>query len=68
MDHYPDHRGRGHPLKYPVKHMAVGDSVVFTGVNAQKVGNAVRHYKLLTFRCRTVIAGGVPSCRVTRVA
>lgn len=68
MEHYPDNRGPGHPPKYPVRHMAVGDSIVFTDVDTEKVGNSVRHYKTMKFRCRTIISGGAPSCRVTRIA
>lgn len=59
---------RGPPPRYPVRHLAIGESAFFAGISANKIGNAVRHHKDMKFRCKTVVRGGVEGARVWRIA
>lgn len=65
---FPDNRGPGRPPKYPVKTLAVGETMFFAGVSSKKIGKCVRKHKPLRFKCRSVVKGGIQGVRVERIA
>lgn len=63
-----DNRGPGRPPKYPLRELAIGESVFFPGSETELVGKRARTYKPLKFKCRTVVSGGIKGTRVWRIA
>lgn len=57
----------GRPAKYPLRKLAVGESILIVGTTQVKINKVRKVYAPMKFRCRTVMAGGVKSCRVERV-
>lgn len=61
-------RRAGRPAKYPLRQMALDDSVFLPGVSQIKINKVRSIYKPMKFRVRTVVSGGVEGVRVWRVA
>lgn len=62
----PSHGGR--PPKYPVRHLAVGESAYFTDTTHRKVANSLRQLRPMAFAFKTVMKGGLVQIKVTRTA
>lgn len=58
----------GRPPKYPLRQMNLGDSILIPGVTQKKINKVRKVYAPMKFRIRTVMAGGIKSARVERIA
>lgn len=58
----------GRPPKYPLRQMNVGDCILIAGTTQKKINKVRKVYAPMKFRVWTVMAGGVKSARVERIA
>ena len=65
---YPDNRRQGKPPKYPLREMALNDSIFLPGVRGAEIAKRFYYYKPLKFKARTVVSGGTTGTRVWRIA
>jgi len=65
---YDDNRGPGRPPKYPLRKMAVGESVFLPDAVAIRVEKARQRVKPLRFKIRSVVSDGVRGVKVWRIA
>ena len=61
-------RKTGRPRKYPLREMAVGDTVFIPGATQLKINKVRSIYAPMKFKCRTLMRSGVIGCRVWRIA
>jgi hypothetical protein len=64
----PAPRAPGRPPKYPLRSLAVGESVFIPGTTHRKINQVRPCYRPMKFKCRSVVSGGIPGVRVWRIA
>lgn len=64
---YPDNRGPGRLPKYPLRKLAVGESIFIPGVTSNDICKRTYYFKPLRFRTRTVVSNGIQGTRVWRI-
>ena len=63
---FPDNRGPGKAPKYPLRKLAIGETIFLPGATTHLVGKAARNKKPMRFRCKTIVKGGIKGTKVTR--
>lgn len=58
----------GRPAKYPLREMALGETVFVPGATQSKINKVRSIYKPMKFRVRAVVSGGVEGVRIWRIA
>lgn len=64
---YSDNRPPGRPAKYPLRKLALGESIFLPGVCGSQIAKRFYNFKPLRFKARTVVSGGVTGARVWRI-
>lgn len=59
-------RKGGRPPKYPLRTLAVGESVFLPGVTQKKINKVRKVYVPMKFTCRAVVKNGEHGIRVWR--
>ena len=58
----------GRPPKYPLRTLAIGDTVFLPNTTQRKINKVRSVYAPMKFKCRDVVSGGVRGTRVWRIA